>query len=177
MAATNPISAFPAWTDRDRFGDLLSGFCDGEGCFILSWRRSTKSVTGIAKFVVSLRDDDRPILDEIQAFLGCGTVHARIHHASKPQSRLSVSRVEQLVDTVIPTFERYPLRAKKRHDFPVWCEGVRLIYRVVGRPMTSPGGARGFQAKWTDHDRTEFRSIADALRSQRLFGSLPTSRS
>jgi LAGLIDADG endonuclease len=127
MASSHPSLSFASDRDRDAFGHWLAGFCDGEGCFILSWRRSPRSVTGIAKFVIAPRDDDRPILEEIRAFLGCGTVHARFHHAGKPQSRISVPRVDDLANVVIPTFERFHLRAKKSRDFHIWCRGVRLI--------------------------------------------------
>ena len=38
MAKTKSIiPSFPAEIDRDRFGDWLSGFVDGEGCFGLNW--------------------------------------------------------------------------------------------------------------------------------------------
>jgi hypothetical protein len=35
--------------------------------------------------------------------------------------------------------------------------------------MTSPGRAKGFQAKWTDQDKADFQSIVEALRGRRQF--------
>jgi hypothetical protein len=172
VATANHTTSTSVAEDRDAFGNWLGGFVAGEGSFILSMA-SRRRPTPYAKFVIALRDDDRPILEEIRDFFGCGTLHSRIHKGDNPQFRLVVSRAEDLMATIVPFFERYPIRAKKRRDFPIWARGVELVYRVACRPMSSLGH-RGFRTRWTDREIAEFLAIAGHLNGQRRYGAPET---
>jgi hypothetical protein len=178
MAGHQPIRPFPAEIDRDRFADWLSGFCDGEACFMLVWDNRKHRQTGTAWFTICLRQDDRPILEQIQAFLGCGRLFDEETYQKtvngKPESRLIVAKARDLVKSVIPHFERYPLRAKKAKDFAIWRRGVDLLDRIVRKgKVRRAGGRTGFASNWSDQDKALFQSLVQALRDVRRFDATP----
>jgi len=163
-------------TDRDTFGHWLSGFVDGEGMFLLKWHTCRDYQIPVAGFEIHLRLDDRSILEEIRDFLGVGTFYdrpERIHGPektrSKPQLCYRVNITKHLAKVVVPNFERYPLRAKKRNDFAIWKQGVALLYRVWKRPMQSAGYRKGTTRRWSVAQLDEFESLMMALREQRKF--------
>ncbi len=162
------IPLFPADIDRDAFGNYLSGFTDGEGCFSLE-EHMAKSTSGReclyrrATFQVSLRIDDIEILRVIMSFLGCGTVVERPRQiVGDRTARFLVSNKSELHDIIIPQFTQYPLRAKKKRDFEIWRKGVDLMYAV---------GIRGYQSgthkKWTTLESDKFNRLLRLLRDQR----------
>lgn len=170
MARTNPISPFPSDIDRDAFGHYLSGFTDGEGCFQLGIARDPRSTrrTPFARFKIQLRDDDSEVLRLIQSFLGCGTLYhdPRIGSVSKPAMLFRVDSHAELASVVVPHFVRYPLRAKKARDFPVWRDGLDLIRRVTASPFAYSAHRL---PKWTEPVLAQFVAIADQLNRQRAY--------
>lgn len=170
------ISPFPPGIDRDRFGDWLSGFTDGEGHFAL--RRYHEVCRGRdrihlgAAFKLRLRADDRDALELIRSFLGCGTIRyvENRTESSYPAFDFEVIRIRDLAKRLVPNFDKYPLRAKKARDFSLWKEGVLLLYRVSRRPVRSLRG-RGTEVKWTLEEREHFKLLDAGLRKLRQFDS------
>jgi hypothetical protein len=187
MAKRHPIiPPFPSHIDRLRFGDWLSGFVDGEGCFRLAHSRHPQDHdtfrSGFAEVQINLRADDRPILKLIQSYLGCGRFtigKPRLHQRRpNPLLLLCVSRTRELKNVIIPHFERHPLFAKKSRDFTIWRQGVELLYRVAQRPRRAKRGVgcgAGRVASWSPQELAEFTAIAEALRDVRRFDGLPPS--
>jgi LAGLIDADG endonuclease len=106
--------------ERDTYGAValdpwfVTGLTDGEGCFCVSFARRSKMRMGIEvrpSFALSLTERDRSLLQDLQAFFGCGAIrHSRSDRIFKFESR----SVGELVELVVPHFERYPLRVAKR---------------------------------------------------------------
>jgi hypothetical protein len=109
------------FVDSD-FGNWLAGFIDGEGCFYIT--RDRKRSPYRARFSIALRADDRPILEEVRAVTGIGTIHD--YTASSTGSRTTRWMVQSYTDcaTLKSILDRYPLRAKKRNDFDVWSRAL-----------------------------------------------------
>lgn len=146
----------------DAFGHWFAGFFDGEGSFGIypanvkrgrasGWRCLAK---------ISLRADDRPILEEITAKIGLGWIYldkkgtAAAAAGRNPNVGWFVqNRVSCMA--LVDVFERYPLRAKKAADFEVWARAVREW-------VSSPLGAKG-------RDWAAMESLADELRSGREY--------
>lgn len=114
------------WRELDpAFGHWLAGFIAGEGCFRI--HRSKGGTYYSAAFSLKLRDDDRPILEELQAKTGLGTItqdrvrSGRSHPCAEwvIQSRADALELVELLDS-------FPLRAKKAADYVVWREAVAL---------------------------------------------------
>jgi LAGLIDADG endonuclease len=160
MAATESI------TNRDAFGNWLSGFTDGEGCFFLGLHGNLPH----ASFLIAVRSDDHAVMSQIHEFWGgIGMLKLRRPSRKAPGQPISLLRVASVADlrrVVIPHFHAYPLRAKKRRDFLVWEQGVDWIARMR-KAFTSGYGRKRF----TDERISEFLDIRDALRSQRKFES------
>jgi hypothetical protein len=111
---------------EEGFAHWLAGFVDGEGSFVIA-----KVNNGCLRCFLSLvlRDDDREILEEIQARIG-GTLAYRTNpSATRPSSNPEmVLQVRRKADCLrlVELFDRYPLRARKRRDFAIWREAVHL---------------------------------------------------
>lgn len=102
------------------FGHWLAGFIAGEGCFSI-----TKSGNRhICEFRLSLRDDDGPIIEEIQNRLGIGSVTAiNAQGQSKPMVAWIVRRKEETL-VLVSILDKFSLRAKKAKDYTIWRRAV-----------------------------------------------------
>jgi hypothetical protein len=139
--------------DKGSFGHWLSGFVDAEGCFSCYVSKVGKNKGLITtEFSIQLREDDIEILNKIRDFLGCGAVvsatRAKARSDGMTHARDQVSfkcrRVEDLVNKVIPIFEKYGLRTKKRGDFFLWKEIVRLRHESKKIRKGSPAPLHSF---------------------------------
>lgn len=125
----------------DDFGHWLAGFIDGEGCFQI-----VRNGTGFAmRFAITLRDDDRPLLTEIQTRTGLGKIYARrVTNANvsgaNPTVIWNVARKADIL-RLVTLLDRYPLRGKKMLDFIIWREAV--LYRKDGRNRPRANGNWG----------------------------------
>lgn len=171
------IPPFPADIDRDAFGHYLSGFADGEGCFMLCWDGSRKDCrpTPKAVFQIALRADDEAILDLIQSYWQCGNLHRQKRHNGKLASEFHVNNLRQLTAVVIPHFDRYPLRAKKRFDYAIWKQAATMMFEAQSKPLhpntqakfTRPPARK--KARYSEAERSLFASLMAALRKQRFY--------
>jgi hypothetical protein len=151
--------------DRDAFGHWLSGFTDGEACFFLGVRIQRNYAFGICSFQLHLRSDDRPILEDIKAFWGAGTIisaapQLKTSPKSNWQTCYRVNRLSAMLHILIPHFEKYPLRSKKQQDFMIWKEAVYMHYHI---------SLKKTRTKWTKTEFKHFQSLRDMLRAQRKF--------
>jgi hypothetical protein len=102
----------------DGFGHWLAGFIDGEGCFVVSRQR------GRPRFRIQVRDDDRQILEETIARTGIGRLYAiAAYRTSRSQAAWEVGDKAGAARLCV-ILDRFPLRAKKRHDYALWREVV-----------------------------------------------------
>lgn len=116
----------PGWAN------WFAGFVDGEGCFLFSINEARKSYhIGLQ---IHLRDDDLPLLLEIQERLQMGNISRRkpsipqleSHPGSRPSAVWSVYRQNDCL-RLVHLFEEYSLRSKKRRDYEVWGRAVREL--------------------------------------------------
>lgn len=121
------------------WGNWFAGFTDGEGYFgIVKNKKCSRGARYRCHFKISLRDDDQFILEEIRDTLGMGTIGncpADVSDGSNRQAS-SMFQVDAAKDCakLVEIFERFPLRAKKKHDFSVWrCAVVELQKPVSNR--------------------------------------------
>ena len=121
------------------------GFVDGEGCFcvVISRHRTLKTRREVRLiFEIEVREDDRPILKAIRRQLGCGTIYT-LDYARYAQwrahAKLKVSNLTDIVEKVIPFFERHPLKAKKRKSFAIF---KRISMMMQRREHLTASGLR-----------------------------------
>lgn len=123
-------------TISESTGWYLAGFADGEGSFNVSTvNRNQDYKTGwkiVLTFNVSQRD--HTILKLFQATLKCGSLRDR----GDGVGYYDIRRISDIVDIVIPFFERFPLKSEsKRKQFEVFCEIASLMQKK--RHLTHQG--------------------------------------
>ena len=100
--------------------------CHGEGCFTVSISPRAKLLVRWEvrpSFSVSQNGDRAEVLYVIQAFFGCGSIRP---DRSDKTLKWETRRLDDLVEQVIPHFERYPLMSGKRLDFERFASVCRL---------------------------------------------------
>lgn len=115
----------PGWAN------WFAGFVDGEGCFFFSINEARKAYH--IALQIHLRDDDLPLLLEIQERLRMGNIYRKPgrsqqegHSGSRPSAVWSACRQSDCLRLVY-LFEEYPLRSKKGKDYEVWGRAVREL--------------------------------------------------
>src|SRR4051812_7934166 len=101
------IEPFPNHIDRNRFGDWLTGFTDGEGSFVLGFYKPSKRYVhyhAVAYFRIKLRNDDLEILKRIRSFWQCGNLDENVRRGdkipnAKPTAVYTVTSVPELIST------------------------------------------------------------------------------
>jgi len=104
---------------------FLSGFIDAEGCFSIGISKHKTCKTGYnvaAVFAIHLHYKDLALLKEIQAFLGVGNIYI-----NKNTVRYSVNSHKEILNVIIPFFDRYPFLSKKGVDFKLFKEIVYML--------------------------------------------------
>jgi hypothetical protein len=95
----------------------LSGFADGEGCFCVTFNKSRRHKFGWdirPSFSVSQNRERSEVLELFKEFFSCGTIRP---DRSDRTLKYEVRCLQELVERVIPYFERYPMLSSKRTDF------------------------------------------------------------
>jgi LAGLIDADG endonuclease len=108
----------------------IVGFTDGEGCFhvgISSHADMTLGFQVLPEFVIVQHKRDVAVLHAIKDFFGCGVV--RTNHGDRMCFR--VRKLEHLNKIVIPFFEKHLLKTRKRQDFLIFRDVVRLMNERV----------------------------------------------
>jgi len=128
------------------FGNWLAGLTDGEGSFLISRHPRCRSIS--CRFQLLLRVDDKPLVEEIKQRLGnIGSIilrkDKRENHS--PGARLQVDSCADVVHVLIPLFDRYRLRSKKRRDYELWKQAALLI--ASDQHLTPEGRAEVLRLK------------------------------
>jgi hypothetical protein len=135
-------------------GNYVSGLVDGEGSFKVSIVERRGRWNFNPRFEVGLRIDDKAILRWLQVYFGCGEYNEAWRERS-PSGRFTISNLRDLLGNVIPHFETYPLRAKKRNDYVVWKSMLELQ-------------AQFFRLPWPNWVRDTMQQKYEELKQGRL---------
>jgi hypothetical protein len=115
----------------------ISGYVDGEGCFTVSISPRAKLRAGWEvrpSFSVSQNGDRAEVLYALQAYFACGSLRP---DRSDRTLKWEIRRLQDLLDRVIPHFEKYPLISGKRLDFQRFAAVCKLL--AVGAHRTTEG--------------------------------------
>lgn len=126
----------------------ISGFVVGEGCFYVESGKDPKYKLGHrirAAFCIELREDDREILEAIQRTLECGSIYSLNFgrykgYAKKkwrPHVKYRVSNQTDIIQKIIPFFNKYPLFGKKQKVFEVYS---RIVEKIRNKEHLTPSG-------------------------------------
>ena len=148
----------------DEFGYWFSGFFDGEGT-LLAMKENGRQLT--QKIQILLRDDDGSVNRWIQENLGCGKIYehavsrtARVK--TKPGSMFRIRDIRDLVEIVVPLFDKYPLHSKKAREYLIWKRLLLLRYQETM-------GCSPHNTPYSQQYCTEFDSAIKQLRAIRKY--------
>jgi hypothetical protein len=147
MRSENPNGAENQQERLLRTGWVI-GFVDGEGCFSVGFvrqgdregRRGYKTGYQVThEFVVTQGAQSVSCLHELQEFFGVGQVvpNRRYDNHREDLYRYVVRKRSDLLETVIPFFERHPMRTSKQANFEKFAQCVRLV--AAGRHLEPSG--------------------------------------
>ncbi len=106
---------------------FVTGLTEGEGCFCVSFAVRAKLRTGLEvrpSYSLSLNEKDRGLLEDLQAFFGCGWIR---ESKGDRTFKYEVRSIGDLADTILPHFERFPLKGHKAKS----CAGFSQVCRMV----------------------------------------------
>jgi hypothetical protein len=106
----------------------VSGFVDGEGAFSVSILKRAVYKTGWSispVFTVSLHSRDAVLLKKIQSFFGVGKITIRSKDGSV---YFTVNSIKDLMEVIIPHFDKYPLSTEKQADYELFKQIVSIMY-------------------------------------------------
>ncbi|MDP9284835.1 MAG: LAGLIDADG family homing endonuclease [Actinomycetota bacterium] len=147
---------------QERLDSYIAGYVDGEGSFSVSVQRNATCRVGfqlVPEFHVSQNGDRAQVLRLILDRLGCGSI--------RPNSKrdrtlvLVVRKREDLLERVIPFFERNPMLSSKQADFEKFAEIVRELAlghhrthagfgRLLEIAVSMNGGGRYRKVRWVE---------------------------
>ncbi len=107
----------PVLNKKRNIQEYVSGYVDGEGCFSISFSKREKFLVGWEtkpSFSVSQNEDRAQILFLIQKIFKCGFIR---RDYSDKTLKYEVRNLDDLINKVIPHFEKYPLLSQKQKDF------------------------------------------------------------
>ena len=120
--------------DKAAYGDrvpldpwFVSGLTEGERCFCVSFAVRSKLQAGLEvrpSFSLSLNEKDLELLRDLQTFFACGWIRAS---KSDRTFKYEARAVHDLLDSIIPHFERHPLRGSKAKSFAAFRDVCRMI--------------------------------------------------
>jgi LAGLIDADG DNA endonuclease family protein len=129
----------------------ITGFVDGEGCFSIhivrqpqrANRRGYKTGFQVAhQFVVTQGAKSVECLQMMQQYFGVGRLHCNCRYDNHKEHlyQFVVSKRSDLLRTIIPFFQRYPLRTAKHLDFEKF---VRCLQIIETNAHLTPRGLLG----------------------------------
>lgn len=105
----------------------ITGFSDGEGCFLLAVNKHKRFKLGYslgAVFQIHLHSRDLALLERVKDYFGVGKVYVE----KNGSIQYKVSSIKDL-RVIIDHFDRYPLVTSKWADYILFRQGVELMER------------------------------------------------
>ena len=141
MQSNNVTSAVNQQERLVRIGWVV-GFVDGEGCFSIGFvkqpdrQESTRMRRGYKlgyqvshEFAVAQGAKSLESLKVLQRYFGIGSIHPnrRYDNHKEDMYRFTVRRRDDLLEVIIPFFQKYQLLTVKRKDFEKFVQCVQLM--------------------------------------------------
>lgn len=116
------------------FGHWFAGFVDGEGCFYIADLGASRPGVLRPRFSLTLRCDDRPLIDRLRNEINVGTIHE--YEPAGPGKRVVRFVVQSQSDCeiLVALFTAHPLRSKKARDFAIWAKAVKTASKITKGP-------------------------------------------
>lgn len=100
----------------------ISGFSGAEGCFDIKKVNLKSRLQVQPRFRISQHERDRALLGIIMGYLKCGTLQI-----SRNTVELTVVKYDDILNIIIPFFDKYPIFGEKQLDFKDFKSVVYLL--------------------------------------------------
>ena len=138
VAVERPIISNQKILDPNWF----AGFASGEGCFQITLIKTTSNQSGYwvqLSFQLSQHTRDIELIDSIKEYLDCGQTTVYDNHN---YIRYTVSNISDIMEKVLPFFEKYLIVGVKSQDYEDFKQVVLMVKDK--KPWTSDP-QRGFK--------------------------------
>lgn len=115
--------------DKRNLAEYITGYADGEGCFTVTFNKKPKALLKWEfrpSFSVSQNENRRQVLDLMQKYFECGYIR---RDYSDKTVKFEVRDHSDLINKIIPHFEKFPFLSSKQHDFELF----KAICIIVNR--------------------------------------------
>jgi hypothetical protein len=105
----------------------VTGFADAESSFSLKVSKKSTSKSGwgfVPEFRIELHSRDLLLLRKIQSFFGVGIISER---KDKNIVVYSIQSIRDIIEVIIPHFDRYPLITQKKADYLLFKQAIVLL--------------------------------------------------
>ena len=104
----------------------ISGFVSGEGTFdIKIYKSKTNTGYGVQlRFRVPQHSRDTKLIEVLIKYFGSGVLEK---HTQFPAVTLVIVKFSDIIEKIIPFFDKYPLIGTKQKDFKLWCEIASIM--------------------------------------------------
>lgn len=119
-----------------KYPEWFVGFTDAEGCFDLTITKS-KAKLGYSvqlRFRLNLHYRDSLVIDALKEYLKCGNVGV---NSSKSAVNLTITSITDILNILIPIFNKYPLQGSKYLNYKDFCRVAELMENKAH--LTPPG--------------------------------------
>lgn len=147
LPKVNPIVKIVGIKDNN----WLAGFVDAEGCFECVVRKHPTVKLGYqiaVRFTVIQHSRDTILLNLLKDHLGCGVLR---EDTKKPQSTLTVSSLQDILNIIIPFFDKYVIQGNKFLDYQDFRKIAFLmkdkLHLTPRLRRSQPHGAREWRVK------------------------------
>ncbi len=123
-------------TKQRDVNEYISGFSDGEGCFSVSFSKRDTFLIGWEtkpSFCVAQNHDRAEVLFLMQEKFGCGFMRRDLKDRTL---KYEVRSLKDLIEHVIPHFEKYPLLSGKANDFKLFKQVCLLMEKKKHTTLT-----------------------------------------
>jgi len=129
-----------------------TGLVEGEGCFCITISKHKTKRLGFdprLMFEVEMIIEDKPLLEKLQARLGCGQIYvlSYFRYGWRPHAKFAVKSHKDIFGKIIPFFKKYPLQGKKRRDFEYFCKASEIFLSKEHLTKEGIEKLRGIQSR------------------------------
>jgi len=103
----------------------IAGFVSGEGSFMVRMFKSASHAIGYQvqlRFQITQQSRDKFLMERFVSYLGCGYISERGDIVD-----FQVTNLMDIVDKIIPFFEKYPIIGVKLDNYNDFCKAAQLV--------------------------------------------------
>jgi len=108
-------------------GYYIAGFVEGEGCFSIGISKNKQRKDYIQfypTFTIQLNIIDLPLIEKIKKTLQCGKIY---YHRRDNAVQFKVYKQSDLINIIIPFFDKYQFHGNKLRSFNIFKEAMKLF--------------------------------------------------